>query len=259
MHRLEIETTQNVGIEYPTASLVERLIAAIIDRLILIVYFLIVYYTIDTYYYDHDYFEILYGVLIIPVFLFYHLVFEYFNNGQSPGKQIMKIKVMQLDGSRPTLGSYFIRWIIGLIELGLFLGAPAMFIIMFTKKSQRIGDLAANTSVIKNKVLSMGNHTVDKEFNNSYIPTFVKSKLLNDKQAEVINLVLTNPQNGLRNRQIVSLTDKIKESLDITDDLGLAPKEFLTKMLDDYAFYFWEEENRGQFEGLKKDFSKILS
>ncbi len=256
MHKLEIETTQNVGIEYPTASLVERLLAAIIDRIILIIYIYVLVYIFDGLYFDYA--DKVLSVLIYPVAIFYHFAFEYFNNGQSPGKQIMKIKVMQLDGSRPTLGNYFTRWIIGLIELYLWLGAPALFAIMFTTKGQRIGDLAANTSVIKNKKLSMGQHIVDKDFSPNYSPTFAKAKLLNDKQAEVINTVLTNPENGLRNRQILKLSDKLKETLHIVEDQDLAPKEFLTTILDDYAYYFWEEENRGQFEGLKKDFSKIL-
>jgi len=258
MHKLQIETSQNVGIEYPTASLVERIFAYLIDLIIITAYAIMVWVIVDGFA-DPRYSDTVYMVLVIPVYVFYHFAFEYFNNGRSPGKMIFKLKVMHLDGSRPTLGSYFTRWLIGLIEFNLFLGSPAMFFIMFTKRSQRIGDIAANTTVIKKKLLTMGKHLSDKQFAADYEPEFPRAKLFSDKQAEVINSVLTNPVSELRNRQIVQLADKIKDEFAIFDNSERPPKEFLIQLLDDYAYYFWEEENLGQISALQQDISKVLS
>ena len=54
-------------------------------------------------------------LMSIPV-MFYSLAFEILLNGQTPGKVANKIRVVKLDGSKPTFGSYIIRWFLRLNE-----------------------------------------------------------------------------------------------------------------------------------------------
>jgi uncharacterized RDD family membrane protein YckC len=44
MQTIEIQTTQNVNIEYPIASVGERIVASIIDFLIMIGYFIAIFF-----------------------------------------------------------------------------------------------------------------------------------------------------------------------------------------------------------------------
>jgi hypothetical protein len=81
----------------------------------------------------------------------YHILLEAFWNGQTLGKKALGIRVRMADGSPVTPGAAFMR---NVLRLGDFLpsfytlGLMAMF---FTEKSQRLGDVAANTIVVKER------------------------------------------------------------------------------------------------------------
>ena len=113
-----------------------------IDILILLVYIIIVSIIAFSSLY-------LYYFLILIVTGFYHLAFEVLNNGQSPGKRIMNIKVVTLHGRTPKAQDYFLRWIFRLLEITGCLGVVAILYISSTEKNQRIGDLLAQTTVVK--------------------------------------------------------------------------------------------------------------
>lgn len=255
MYKVNIETSQNVNVYYPTASLVERIFAHIIDWVVIILYILtlrailagLIEDFLDTI--GQNQYQSLTHLLFTPV-LFYGILLEYFNNGQTVGKKLMKIKVMQLDGSRPSLGNYFTRWITGLFEIQLFLGAPAMACILFNENGQRIGDIAAGTSVIKLKTPTILKSPTDKQFEQDYETMFPKVSLFNDEQMALIHRVLNQKQMILRNQCIVDLTNKIKNEYSIHDK-GLAPHQFLRQLIKDYAYLHYLEENKGQFERLQ--------
>ena len=84
-------------------------------------------------------------------FVLYHLATEVFSNGQTPGKKSLRIKVVRLDGRQPGMGDYLLRSVFLLIDLFLSIGVLGAVMIGSTFKSQRLGDLAANTAVIRVK------------------------------------------------------------------------------------------------------------
>ena len=79
--------------------------------------------------------------------IFYHFLMELFNHGQSVGKMVMRIRVVKKDGTTPGIGDFFMRWLLQLVDLG-FSGVGAL-VILISKNSQRLGDLAAGTMVIQ--------------------------------------------------------------------------------------------------------------
>src|SRR5690606_34920667 len=85
----------------------------------------------------------------LPV-IFYHLLCEVFMDGQTFGKKAIDIKVVKLDGSQPSVGSYFLRWLLQIVDLPFF-GAIGIITILVNGKGQRVGDLAAGTTVISLK------------------------------------------------------------------------------------------------------------
>lgn len=257
MYKIDIETSQNITLSFPAASVVERIGAYVIDFIIQILYFIIISSILDGVIKNifdnegYDNYNSLMMVFYLPI-LFYHLIFEYFNNGQSIGKKIMKIKVAHLDGTRPELGSLFTRWIIGLLEFYMFMGAPAMLSIMFgNTKSQRLGDIAANTTVIKMKEPTLLQSASDKfDFALDYEPVFAKAILLNDQQIDLINKVLHQNSLRLRNQQINKLADKIEAEYNIKQN-DMSKGNYLRQIVKDYAFMNWVEENKGQIDDLK--------
>ena len=87
-------------------------------------------------------------VLVIPVsWLLYFVVTEAMNQA-TPGHDICKLKVVKPDGGRISLSEAFKRRICDPIDIGIY-GIAALICISKTQKHQRIGDLLADTVVVK--------------------------------------------------------------------------------------------------------------
>lgn len=74
-----------------------------------------------------------------------------FGTGHTPGKKLMRIRVVTLDGFAPGFGAALIRNLLRGIDEALFIGLAVM---VWTPRMQRMGDLLARTIVIRSDVLS---------------------------------------------------------------------------------------------------------
>ncbi|HET6544364.1 MAG TPA: RDD family protein, partial [Chryseolinea sp.] len=146
MQTIRVRTTQNVFIEYPLASVGERIAAYLIDWIILVLYTVAIVAIFAKVEVKLWYVWLI--VLGIPWLLF-SLLFEIFMNGQTPGKLALKIKVVRLDGTPPAIGDYLMRWIFSFIDFYILSGALAVVVIAVGGKGQRLGDIVAGTSVVK--------------------------------------------------------------------------------------------------------------
>src|SRR5690606_12148888 len=89
------------------------------------------------------------NLLYLPVLFLYNLVCETFFGGQSIGKKSMGIKVVKMNGHNPTVGDCLLRWCLRIVDIGASLGALAAILVSSSEKGQRLGDMAANTVVIR--------------------------------------------------------------------------------------------------------------
>lgn len=149
MEFIKIKTTQNVDLRYTVASLGGRIAAFIVDSIILYGYIFIV---IEIFQIINPSDTLLIFLLLIfaPPYIFYYLLTEYYFNGQSIGKKALKLKVVKLDGTQPGLGEIALRWVFRLIDIPL-MGTVAVLSIVLNEKGQRLGDIAAGTTVVKIK------------------------------------------------------------------------------------------------------------
>jgi uncharacterized RDD family membrane protein YckC len=77
----------------------------------------------------------------------YYMLFEGLWNGQTPGKRQQKIRVVKVDGQPIGWAQAVIRNLLRIVD-ELFYYAIGVLFILTTKKSQRLGDLAAGTIVL---------------------------------------------------------------------------------------------------------------
>ncbi|MFO7723027.1 MAG: RDD family protein [Bacteroidales bacterium] len=147
MPSTDITTAQKITITYELASFGERFLAFLIDLIIIGVFSFVMMFLGTIVFLDRvDYFAY---IVVLPVATLYTLGFEIFNRGQTPGKMIMGIKVMKLEGDRPIPGDYLMRWIFRAVDIWSSLGTLALILISSSDKNQRLGDLLANTIVVR--------------------------------------------------------------------------------------------------------------
>ncbi|MBA3901561.1 MAG: RDD family protein, partial [Bacteroidetes bacterium] len=166
----------------------------------------------------------------LPV-MFYSLACESFLHGQSFGKKIRKIKVVKVDGSEAGIGNYLLRWIFRVIEV-LPYGVIAIIAILMNKKGQRVGDLAAGTTVIKireNQTKAPFNFIPPEQ---DYIPVFSEAALLTDKELRLINQALQAKESENYHKVLGILAGKLKTHLNI--QTKKYHEDFLTTLVKDY-------------------------
>jgi uncharacterized RDD family membrane protein YckC len=154
-----IDTPELVAIEMPLAGIGSRFIALLVDMILWIAGFLVLLILFSLLAPAFHAFNRLSeqwvtAIVIFLVFLLqwgYFTLFEAFWNGQTPGKKIARIRVIQRSG-RPigiieSMARNFIRFI---DEIPSFyaVGIVAVFV---TRQHQRLGDLAAGTIVVRER------------------------------------------------------------------------------------------------------------
>ena len=230
MQTVRVRTTQNVFIDYPTASIGDRILAHLVDRLILILYSIAIVAVLS----DSDIEEwYLWLILLGFPWLFFNLAFEIFMNGQSPGKHVMKIKVVRLDGTPPTIGDYLLRWIFSFVDFYILSGAIAVVIIAMGGKGQRLGDIVAGTAVVK---LAEQQEVSAKDIfvttDEEHVPTFSQVSQLSSNDIELIQRALEVNRDQGNIQPVMILTEKIKSMLAIQSDMP--PVKFLYTIIKDY-------------------------
>ncbi len=234
MEQFQIETAQNISINQNTAHLGDRMVAYIIDSIVIISYILLVMLLLTSLDVEFEDMWALYMILTLPAFLYYVLL-ETLLDGKTIGKEVMKIRVVKLDGSKPNFSSFFIRWILRIVDVALSSGGVAVLTILIRGKGQRIGDIAAGTTVISEKKKVSINDTILRELPEDYQPRFPQVTVFKDNEIQVIkNLYDSAKRNGNHN-VILSLSNQIKKVTQITSDLQ--PVEFVDIVINDYNYY----------------------
>lgn len=231
MQTVSVRTTQNVFIQYPVASLGDRIAAGLIDTVIVVAYIVLVAYGMNLVEIDSAALGI--SALVIPSLL-YHLLFEIFMDGQSPGKRQMKIKVVRTDGTPATIGNYLLRWLLRLIEVQAAQGMIAVITIAWNGRGQRLGDIAAGTTVVK--LVRQKDVTAAEIFTlatEDYVPQFPGVIMLSDRDAELIQQALEVYRRHDNLQPAMIVTEKIKTRLGIQTDMTF--EAFLTTILKDYS------------------------
>ncbi|MEQ8362378.1 MAG: RDD family protein [Cyclobacteriaceae bacterium] len=230
MQTIKVRTTQNVFIEYPIGSVGDRILAFLLDRLILIAYTIFV---IALFLNANMEVAWIWMMMLGLPWLFYHLLFEIFMNGQSPGKRVMKIKVVRLDGTPPTIGNYIMRWVFSFIDYYVLSGVIAVVIIAMGGKGQRLGDVVAGTSVVKlteQKEITSSEIFVSPE--ETYVPTFQQVIQLTENDIELIQRALEVNRDLGNAQPLMVVTERIKSLLGIQTDLP--PIKFLYTIIKDF-------------------------
>ena len=266
MSIIQIATPFNIDLEFEIAEFHKRLFAYVIDFCVLVIYLMIMK---NLYYGGFDrvspgIMESRIGIDILTIsvpMLLYSLVSEVLMHGQSLGKKIMKIRVISLEGGEPTLGQYLIRWmfrawewpflfgyvffstesIIAYTFITGFLGIVVVIIIGVTKKSQRLGDIAANTVVVNTRSNLSVQDTIFMEIKQpDYHVKFPEVLKLTDRDINTIKNVVSHFYKSHNADTANRVAYKVQDVLKISTDMYAI--DFLEKLLADYNFLATKEK-----------------
>ena len=245
MAKSNIITGQYVKLRQTPASVSDRLLAQLIDMIIISIYFAFAIYILiqvdESISFERRHPYWFYSTLFFGCFsptIFYHPICEWLNHGQSIGKAVMKCRVVSVDGSTPTLGGYLLRWLLYPIDVFVS-GGLGVIVIMFTDNNQRMGDLAAGTMVIKSNALEKQRISLSEFYyvSQGYQPTYADAANLSLRQVEVINHTLYDVKGANREQCLNLLTDKVQEFLDTAKPASTSREDFLYTVLNDYYYY----------------------
>lgn len=267
MSVITIATPFNIDLEFTTASVGKRALAWGIDIIILFLYRLAFNYAVIDALPENETIRSLVTIFGLGLpFALYHFLMEVFFHGQSIGKKLIGIRVVNIMGNEASISQYLIRllfrsyfvvplvagvviaiifdvtsaqWeiMLGVAVLVLFGAILGMFMYyVLNKRGQRIGDALANTLVIEDKAKADIHKTIYLEIaDDAYKVRYPEVMRLTDRDI-----------NGIRNlldvkritREHEAYMDRIAHR--ITEVLGISmkqePYDFLAQLLKDYNY-----------------------
>jgi uncharacterized RDD family membrane protein YckC len=235
MNQYQITTAQNVTIKLTIANMGDRVLAGLIDLLILGGYLALlsyIQYKLDIHIlraYDYTFWAMF--SFTLPIY-FYSLLFEYFWNGQTPGKRLRKIKVVRMDGESLTLGNCIIRWLFRLVDRWLDTGSVGIVAATFSKTHQRIGDMVAGTIVISTRDQADTDISRYADHNATGAIHFPQVESLRLRDMELVNEALTLYYEQDKFDYVLQASAQLKRALDVTPEID--DLTFVKRVVTDY-------------------------
>jgi uncharacterized RDD family membrane protein YckC len=265
MSIVRVPTNFNIDLEFEVPEFYRRLLAWLIDVVLLFFYLKIAGEIYDStarsgnpLNNDRDMnLQFFRNLLWVPVFI-YHPLCEITLKGQSMGKKIMGLRVVNENGGKPGISQFLIRWLIRTTDLliviilllnvailanmqwlwaligSILLLITDVILVISTKKAQRLGDILAKTILIRIHTKSSIDDTVFIAVADNYIPSFPQIMRLSDKDINAIKSILETSRKKGDFNMAAAASEKIKNHLQIVS--SLSPFDFLDVLLKDYNY-----------------------
>lgn len=239
MRSIDIVTAHKVEITYPLASVVQRIMAFILDAIIIVIGFMVLSLVFEIVF-SAFLFEYFMYIVLFPFYMFYTLYSEVLMNGQTLGKKALGIRVVKLNGENLQFTDYMIRWIFRTVDIWLSMGSLAVIFISSNEKSQRIGGLLSNTSVIQSA--SSRSYTLSDVLNimnlKNYSVVYPKAKIFTEEQMLLLKETLERYKmyhNEAHKDALKALSDSMARQMEL-EKTPEAKEKFLKTLLRDYIF-----------------------
>ena len=250
---VSLDTPFNIPIEFELAQWHQRALAYLIDFGVQVIYLLSMSYVlIGGLEFQEAQLGFVLIVLLLPVLL-YPILTEFLLQGQTIGKMALGIRVVSLDGGEPELTQYLLRWFLKFFDWGflifvLFWGNGALgffwlmggslvasIVLAVSAKSQRLGDLAARTVVVRTRTKIGVQDTIFMAINEqAYQVTYPEVMRLSDRDINTIKSVIDQAHKTGRHEICQRVALKVQEVLQIQSKLY--PYQFLEKVMADYNY-----------------------
>ncbi|WP_418058046.1 RDD family protein [Pimelobacter simplex] len=151
----DLVTGEGVALDLPAASLGLRMASGLIDVVVTLVAFVAAYLLlVIAAALTRDEAAVGFAVVLTSVLVFLALptALETFTRGRTIGKLALGLRTVRDDGGPISFQHALVRSLIGFVEIYAFSGVPAFFSIMLSTRGKRLGDYAAGTYVVRERV-----------------------------------------------------------------------------------------------------------
>lgn len=150
-----IVTPEAVVLEFETAGMASRMLAALVDsviQLLLLLAVLLGAFGLNEAGLDLGGLGIAFVYVLLFLLLFaYPAGFETLWRGRTPGKAALGLRVVTVEGAPIRFRHAAIRAILGLVDKYVLSAIPGVLSLLLTPRNQRLGDLVAGTIVLRER------------------------------------------------------------------------------------------------------------
>ncbi|GAA4812879.1 RDD family protein [Nocardioides caeni] len=151
----DLVTGEGVALDLPAATLGLRMASGLLDMVVTVVTFIGLYLLLLVAalpFADAALFAAALVLTMVLTFLALPSALETLTRGRSVGKLAFGLRTVRDDGGPISFHHALVRSMIGFVEIYAFTGAPAFFSILLSSRGKRLGDYAAGTYVVRDRV-----------------------------------------------------------------------------------------------------------
>ncbi len=150
----DLVTGEAVALDLPPANLGIRMVSGLIDVVVTLLILLVVVlvYGVATLRASGALAHVAVVGTMITVFLVIPTATETITRGKSLGKLATGLRTVRDDAGPISFQHAFVRTLIGFVEIYAFTGVPAFFSALVSNRGKRLGDHAAGTYVVRERV-----------------------------------------------------------------------------------------------------------
>ncbi len=150
----DLVTGEAVALDLPPAGLGVRMASGLVDVAVTVLLLVALLLVLVTAVLQTDDALVQVAVLgsIITSLVIYPATLETLTRGKSLGKLALGLRTVRDDAGPISFHHAFVRALVGVVEIYVFLGSPAFFSALLSSRGKRLGDHAAGTYVVRDRV-----------------------------------------------------------------------------------------------------------
>jgi uncharacterized RDD family membrane protein YckC len=150
----DLVTGEAVALDLPAAGLGTRMVSGLIDVVVtlLALFAVLMVFVVASLQTDEALLQVAVIGTFVTVLVVIPTTVETLTRGKSLGKLAMGLRTVRDDAGPITFQHAFVRSLIAVVEVYAFSGAPAFFSALINSRGKRLGDLAAGTYVVRERV-----------------------------------------------------------------------------------------------------------
>jgi uncharacterized RDD family membrane protein YckC len=150
----DLVTGEAVALDLPAATVGVRMLSGLIDVLVQVLLLALAYVValVAVSSADEALTSVATLVTTVAVLVALPTAVETLTHGRSLGKLALGLRTVRDDAGPITFQHAFVRALVGFVEIYLFEGVPAFFSALISSRGKRLGDYAAGTYVVRDRV-----------------------------------------------------------------------------------------------------------